>query len=171
LNKDCFMKCRLAAPRRLWIMLSVAAAVLSWAGCATIEGTGGGLSKVTGDAAANPQQPVPPTGAYTIELRSSLGKPQIRQMPLTGPTLIQQALEQSGAAKRFRRMNIVLLRAAGEERHKLDVKFDRKRGTVNPLYDYAILPGDHLVVTEDNSTPVDDMLGSLSTPLGLSARR
>ena len=166
------MKCQLAAQRRMWIMSSIAAAALSWAGCATIEGTAGGLSKVTGDAsAANAQQPVPPAGAYTIELRGSGHKPEMRQMPLTGPTLVQQALEQSGAAKRFRRMNIVVMRAAGDERHKLDVKFDRKRGTVNPLYDYALVPGDHLVVTEDTSTVVDDMLGSLSGPLGIPTRR
>ena len=165
------MKCQLAAQPRMWIILSVAATVLSWTGCATIDGTAGGLSKVTGDAAvANAQKPAAPAGTYTIEVRGSFGKPQIRQVPLTGPILIQQALEQSGVAKRFRRMNIVLMRAAGEQRHKLEVKFDRKLGTVNPLYDYALVPGDYLVVTEDNSTALDDMLGSLG-PLGLPARR
>lgn len=166
------MKCQLAAQRRMWVMLSVAAAALSSAGCATIDSTAGGLSKVTGDAAAANAQPLaPPAGAYTIELHASGRKPEIRQMPLTGPTLVQQALEQSGAAKRFRRMNIVVMRVGGDERHKLDVKFDRKLGTVNPLYDYALVPGDHLVVTEDTSTVLDDMLGSISAPLGLPTRR
>lgn len=166
------MKCQLAVQRRMWVMQWVAATALSWSGCATVDGTAGGLSKLTAGASApDARQPAPPAGAYTIELRSGNRKPEVRQMPLTGPTLVQQSLEQAGAAKRFRRMNIVLIRAAGDERHKLEVKFDRKLGAVQPLYDYALVPGDHLVVTEDSSTVLDDMLGSLSGPLGLSVRR
>jgi hypothetical protein len=46
----------------------------------------------------------------------------------------------------------------------MDVKYDRSKGNVNPLYDYALHPGDHLIVIEDTTTAFDDMLNSLAGP-------
>ena len=53
----------------------------------------------------------------------------------------------------------------GDQRAKLDVKYDHTKAQVNPLYDYALHPGDHVIVQEVTKTAFDDMLESIADPL------
>jgi hypothetical protein len=73
-------------------------------------------------------------------------------------------LEQTRLVKRFRRMDIHVLRPAGDQRAKLDVRYKHSDGQVDPLYDYALHAGDHLVVMENTTTVLDDMLNSVAGP-------
>lgn len=166
------MKRQFVAGRRVRVVLWTAAALSPFVGCATMDTPGGGLNKLAaGDPAAALKQPAAPAPTYTVEVRAQNGKPAIRTMPLTGPTLVQQALEQSGAAKRFRRIDVTLMRSSGDERHKLEVRIDPKLGTVKPPYDYAVVPGDHLVVTENTATVFGDMFKDVAPAFGRAARR
>jgi hypothetical protein len=117
------------------------------------------------------QTPQPNVPSISMELRASGKKPEISRVPLAGGMRVQQALEQSGAVGRFRRMDVRLMRPVRDTRQKLEVKYDHGAGSVNPLYDYALHPGDHLVVIEDTSTILDDMLESISGPVGRSVGR
>jgi hypothetical protein len=74
-------------------------------------------------------------------------------------------LEKANLIKKFRRMNIHIVRVVGDHRARMDVKYEHAKAHVDPLYDYALYPNDHLVVQEVTKTAFDDMLESLG-PLG-----
>ena len=135
-------------------------------GCAVMNRGESASLELPGKAEAIAGQPTAtagqPTASITIEVRADGKKPEIGQIPLNGSPRIQEVLEQSGLVKKFRRMDIVVMRAIGDQRQKLESKYDHSEGFVSPLYDYQLHPGDHLVVTEDTSTVFDDMLNSLA---------
>jgi hypothetical protein len=112
---------------------------------------------------ATPENP-----GFTVEFHASDARPQRLKLPLQEVTYIQGALEQSGALQRFARMKIHLYRRLPNRigEHKLDIAFDRGKRRVEPSFDYAIRPGDRLVIIEDTSTALDDMLESVAGPLG-----
>jgi hypothetical protein len=168
------MKSDSRSPNALLFLVSTALLACS-SGC-TIIGREEGLSLEFPNGAEPaaeqpselPEQAAAPVGAatasITIEVRPDGKRAEINQIPLNGAPRIQEVLEQTKLVKRFRRMDIVLMRVGGDERHKLDSRYDHSKGWVNPLYDYQLHPGDHLVVTEDTSNVFDDVLGSL-TPM------
>jgi len=141
-------------------------------GCTTVGLSSSATPDLPGESpGAAAQTPQLTTPSISMELRPSGKKPQISQLPLAGGMRVQQALEQTGAVKKFRRMDVRLMRNAGNERQKLEVKYDHEEGGVNPLYDYALHPGDHLVVIEDTATILDDMLQSITGPVGRAVGR
>lgn len=154
------------------ICLTLMGLLSLFAGCTTIGTSGADVMELAGERQdVLPQTPQPNMAAISMEVRPAGKKHEIKQMPLGQGMRIQQALERAGLDRRFRRMDIHLMRTAGGERHKLDVKYSREEGFVNPLYDYALHPGDHLVVIEDPSTILDDMLQSLTGPAGRALGR
>ena len=68
-------------------------------------------------------------------------------------------------------MNIEVIRVVGDERQKMDAKYNRGKGRVEFAYDYALRPGDHLIVTEDSTTALEQMVRSLAGPLGGAAEK
>lgn len=150
----------------IWIVLAGLAVILTAPGCAFID-TNDNDSITIGDDQLPVQPTTVPVATYTLEVREEGKKPEIKKLPLSEPTTVQATLVQNGLTKRFRRMNLDMGRVAKGERHKLEMKYDHAKKMVNPLYDYAIHPGDHLVVIEDTSTVLDDMIESVSKPLGL----
>jgi len=140
-------------------------------GCSTI-GTGEtSVSDLPGkgpDAWTGLQQPA--GESITTEIRPAGKEPELGNMPLVGIVRIQEALDQIGATKRFRRVNVRLMRDARGARQKLDIKCDQTNGRVEPHYDYVLHPGDHLVVSEDSTTALDDMLQSITGAIGMAPR-
>ncbi len=116
------------------------------------------------------QTPKQPAGSITMEVRPSNRRSEVRQIALTESMHIQEALEQAELTRRFKRMDLHVMRVAGDQRHKLDSKYSHKNGIVNPLYDYSLRPGDHLVVIEDPRNMFDDMLESVGGPLRALSR-
>ena len=49
-------------------------------------------------------------------------------------------------------------------------KDDQGSDRVAPEFDYAILPGDRIVVTEDPSSFIDDLMQPVLRPLGMANR-
>lgn len=132
------------------------------------------LATLFGDvpSPASTQVNAPPAIAgpkYQVEFREKGKQPQLAQLALPDVLYVQQALEQSGALGRFRRMKIEIYRHLPDGGgHRLDIPFDRAKRRVPPAGDYAIHPNDRIVVTEDTSTVVDDMLESLGGPFSKS---
>jgi len=144
---------------RIWQMGMASMAVLLLSGCSVMD-IGGKQTLPLPEAAA---MAAPAPGAsITMEIRPAGRKPEMVQLQLDNGTTIQQALEKAGLVKRFRRMKIEVMRVTGEQRAKLDAKYDHTKAQVNPLYDYALHPGDHLIVAQDTATTLDDMLESIS---------
>jgi hypothetical protein len=51
--------------------------------------------------------------------------------------------------------------------HVMELEFDRELKRIAPEYDYALLPGDRVVVTEDTTTVWDDVMVRALKPLGI----
>lgn len=113
---------------------------------------------------------VEPAAKYTVEIRPHQGKPQAVEKDLTEPLHVQAALEKTGALRKFRRMDLELFRPLPSGGwHKVKLEFDRGQHEVPPEYDYALLPGDRVIVTEDPRTIVDDAFESVLRPLGIDS--
>ena len=105
------------------------------------------------------------TPSISMEIRAAGKKPRIETVTLDGSMTVQQSLEKTNLTKAFRRMDIQILRMAGDQRLKMDVKYEHNQAQVDPLYDYALHPNDHVIVREVTKTTLDDMMESLG-PLG-----
>jgi hypothetical protein len=114
---------------------------------------------MSGGAIAQVSHTAPLPNACQVILKDADGKTTRTTLPLDKQRHIQDLLVQSGALKQFSRMDIALLRttpSGGKQR--MNVEFDRSKRAVEMQYDYFIMPGDVLLVNEDPSTIVDDMI-------------
>lgn len=110
-------------------------------------------------AIAQVSHAAPLPNACQVVIKDAAGKTTRTTLPLDKQQHIQDLLVQSGALRQFTRMDLALLRTTptgGKQR--MNVEFDRSKRAVEMQYDYFIMPGDVLLVTEDPSTIVDDMI-------------
>jgi len=112
---------------------------------------------------------------YSVEFHydKNKKKPEALERALTGTLHVQEALEQTGSFKKFRRCEIAIVRRLPNgSGHRIPVEYDRPAGRVNPEFDYAMLAGDRLIVTEDPTTVIDDMIAnSWISPLAAKTNR
>ena len=134
-------------------------------GCQTL--TLGNLSGTDAplQAATSPGEKSP---TYTVQYHPSEGRPEKIDIPWEEGVCLQDALVRAEALKRFRRANIELYRKPPDQELycKMEVHYDRGKRAIPPLYNYAVHPGDRLIVTEDPSDALDDMLETLKSPFG-----
>lgn len=148
--------------RHFWRIGVASMTVLLLSGCSVMDVGKNSSLPLPESAALAPS----PAATITMEIRAAGKKPEMTQVQLENGVTVQQMLEKMKLVKRFRRMNIEVMRVTDQQRAKLDVKYDHSKAHVNPLYDYALYPGDHLIVAEDTSTAIDDMFRSLSKSFG-----
>lgn len=119
----------------------------------------------------------PETPSYTVELRGLNKKTTEVTAALPRSITVQQALEQSKATKKFKRMQVAVARKSVEtgQVEYFKVPFDKNKGSVDILHDYALQPGDRVVVIEDNGSMITDALEQATSPitnaLGLDMRK
>ena len=119
------------------------------------------------NAAAPTVQPGP---TFTVEIVPEHGNAARVQFPHTPESHVQDALDQSRAVKKFRRMTVEVLRPDADGSGRVDrmaAKFNSGKRQVSMLTDYSLYPGDVVRVTEDTSTILDDIV---EKSLGLSTR-
>lgn len=131
-------------------------------GCSTLNSDLSSLLMLGSPAEQLPQELPPGVPSVTVVMVAAGEEPVSAPFPIQDITHVQTALERTGLQNRFGRMQIELYRPLDGGNHKLDIAFDRAKRQVPPGFDYALHPGDRLVVTEDTSTVVDDMLNSLN---------
>ena len=110
---------------------------------------------------------------YAIELHPSEGKPTVIEKTLTGGEAmhVQDALEATGAHKKYKRFFLELMRPMPSGGwHEMTLAYDRPSKRVAPEFDYAVLPGDRIVITQDPSTLFDDIVEPVLKPLGFAKR-
>jgi hypothetical protein len=152
--------------RRL-TMLGIAAILSGLVGCSMFKEkvTPKLTAAVTKGAAAD----APPPAKFVVEVHPEKGKPQSVEKTLTDQTFMQTALDQTGALKKFKRATIQVYRPLPSGGwHKMDLEFDPDSHRIPPEYDYAVLPGDRIIVTEDPSTVFDDFAKRALEPLGIT---
>lgn len=154
---------------RCWLMIFIVAAGGASAGCAGFQDAAGGdsLTWLTGKTEKPAETPLPLTGAYTVEIRREGHKTETVQLPHRPETRLQNAVEQSGAAKKFRRMTLYVVRTPpnGGPKQRMSAAYDAGERRVAWESDYAIYPGDHIVITQDNSSELDKLVQRFLGPL------
>ncbi len=99
-------------------------------------------------------------GTYKVEMETTFGK-QVGIAQLTGEMTIQQVLEHSGAIKKFRAMEIMIVRQLeGQLPLKMYVDFDSQTDEVKMHQNYAIHPNDHIFIKAKSNSPFDQFLGN-----------
>ena len=102
--------------------------------------------------------------SYTVLLKGS--KPQT--LEITEGMTVQSVLDNTGAKKRFGKMDIVVKRMIpGKQfRHNLPVDYDAGKKRVPYDQDYTIHPNDIVLISPDNTTQLDKVVDALSGVLG-----
>ena len=99
-------------------------------------------------------------GQYQMQLIPKRGKPSVEKINITGPVTVQDALETSGATKKFGLMKISLGRIIKDKGTllKLPVEYDFRSKTVRPEQNYEILPGDTITVSPKKSNSLEKII-------------
>ena len=111
---------------------------------------------------ANATSAAVPGGHCSVEIRG-LGKPKLETVQVTSETRVQNVIEQTRGAK-FRRLKAHILRPSTYkpgETVKLVSNFDPKKGKITWETDYAVLPGDKVVIARDTTTAFDRAVGGI----------
>lgn len=102
-----------------------------------------------------------PAGKYIVEFRDADGRGNATEFNIEGPLNAHDALQTAKATKKFSRITVELVRPLPNGTwHRLPIEYDRSIRRVPAECDYAILPGDRLIVTEDTGNILTDMLNS-----------
>lgn len=156
--------------RGIILLMTLASAALFSTGCSIFQPQVSPQLTAEVTAAADGSQPAEP-GSMIVEIRPDGSEPKRTEVELTEPLHVQDAMEKTGASKKFRRCFVDLLRPLPDGRlHRMSLEFDRDNKRVPPEFDYAVLPGDRLVITEDTSNLVDDAMNAAMKPFGGAQR-
>jgi hypothetical protein len=152
--------------RRLTV-LALSAVLSGLVGCSMFKEQA--TPKLSAEVTPGPQLEGTPAAKYVVEIRPEKGKAKSVEKPLSDQVQVQTALEQTGALKKFDRALISVYRPLPSGGwHKMDLEFDHQNHRVPPEYDYAVLPGDRIVVTEDPRNMLDDVMERALKPLGIN---
>ena len=152
--------------RRLTV-LGIAAILSCFVGCSMFQEQV--TPKLNAEVTHGEAPAGPPAAKFVVEIRPDKGKPQAVEKPLGDQTHVQTALEQTGALKKFDRATVAVYRPLPTGGwHKMNLEFDRKSHSVPPEYDYSVLPGDRIIVTEDTTNVMDDVMERALKPLGIN---
>ncbi|MCA9150954.1 MAG: hypothetical protein KDA92_16695 [Planctomycetales bacterium] len=113
------------------------------------------------------EKPLDSQTTCSVEFRGG-SKDKTISVPVTSETRVQDVLEVSRATSKFRNLDVYILRATpqGPERAlKMACRFDRKERRIGFESDYAVLPGDRVIVSEDHSSRFDQIMSSVVGPV------
>ena len=103
-------------------------------------------------------------GQYRVQLIPGRGKPTVENVDIVGPVTVQDALEASGAIRKFGLMKITLSRITKENGTllKLPVDYKVRSKTVPDGQNYNLLPGDTLTVSPKESKALEKAIGAFT---------
>lgn len=136
--------------KRIELLLIVVLA-LGFTGCAVLPSL-----TVEGD---NPESPAQDgEGRFIVEKHPWLGKPELYHGVISKPITIQEALNESGAGNMARSAEVDLIRRLPDGGVlKLPVEFNKDK-QVKFEQDYALHPGDRIVVRAKSESPLDKLV-------------
>src|SRR5690606_36892095 len=121
----------------------------------------------TADKLAQFSHPSPDGGSATtpaaaqvkLEVRPESRSPQTAHIPLEQITHAQGALDYSRTMKKFRRSAVEIYRPTPSGPYlKMPCRIDPKTKKISTESDYALHPGDHVVISEVPFTIWDEMM-------------
>ncbi len=141
--------------------LPVLVILLLGSGCATLSP--GGTELPEAPASGAPGQPM-----ILVEMQSPEKGGSEVKIPLSAAPTLQAAVEQSKAARKFKRFHIAISRLphhSAPAPQKLVSKYDHVAKRVPFEYDYSLQAGDRVVIVEDKTSTLDDVFGTIVAPL------
>ena len=106
------------------------------------------------------QQASPSQETVTVQLRQANRSPKNIKVPFTPEMRLQQVLDTSKAPFRNRLAYIIRTSPKTGEQHRLEANFGNNR-RVSLETDYAIQPGDRVVIAEDTTSSFDRVMKSM----------
>ena len=145
--------------RFIFRALAVAFTCIVFSGCQSFDVNS---NAVVGTSSPTPEAEV--IGQYQLQLIPSFGSPVIEKVDIAGPVTVQDALEASGAIRKFRSMKISLGRIVKDKGHllKLPIDYQVRSKTVRDDQNYQLLPGDTLTVSSKKSNSIDKAIEAIS---------
>lgn len=146
-----------AGLRPRWAALGLTLLALSLStGCASLQ--------VANPAGVVAEQAATSGPMYQLEMKSSLGRTTVERAPIEGAMTIQDALEKSGALKKYRSMDITLSRIVNDSNQllRLPVGFDASEDHVLPEQNYALHPGDTISIAPGSASSIENMIDSMT---------
>jgi hypothetical protein len=134
--------------RRFAVLLLLAV----FAGCASFANLGSN-GRYEDESSSDPAK------KYTVEMGNMMSRPTIYEGKFEDNMTVQMALERSGAIRRYRNMDIAIERTVEETGMPLRmvVQYWPAKRSVSPEQDYALLPGDRIIV--EPASGLRDALG------------
>jgi len=142
----------------------------SMVGCSVFPSTEGSLA-LQQQVPSGSTAPSENSGKVILEVRPESKSAQTVHVPLSEVTHAQNALERSRSMKKFRRSLVDIYRPTPNGSSlRLSCKINPKTKKIEAGSDYALHPGDYVVVSEDPTTMWDDMLKQVSGPMKILKR-
>jgi hypothetical protein len=134
------------------LLLLVATWLVSTCGCAMKLWNADPAQAELADIASQPQATV------YVEYHAASGKKSREEVPLQPNMTVQGLITQTKADKKFRRITVDLVRTTGGEPHKLKITYLNEANRVDYTFDYALHPGDRLLIKQDTTSQLAAML-------------
>ena len=147
---------------QLAIAIALFATAISLSGCAINGASMNPLGKFL--PSKNKPEMTADTPTYKVIFQGKPGgQPKVFTGHLTEPITVQQALEESGATKKYRNMLIDLARRTPQSSEILRLPITYQPGERHVLeqQNYSILPGDEILIRRGSKGPIDAMLRSI----------
>jgi hypothetical protein len=119
---------------------------------------------ISGQHVSTDDQAIAGNQANVIVVKQANGRdPVATTIPYNPSMVVDEALAKSGGKSWFGRSKIQVVRGSENgETLKMDVEYDNSEDRVEPLYNYALHAGDRVIVEEDKSNALTDMLDQLN---------
>ena len=133
-------------------------AMLASTGCSTLPLAQSQALPTAATAATESQ------GVYEVQMQGAFAKTSVSRGVIDGPITVQTVLQRSGALKKFRNMDITLLRIVKENGQplKLPVDFIPAKKTIRPEQDYAIHPNDRILIVSRSNNTIDKIVDTVT---------
>lgn len=137
--------------------LLVALLTIATTGCST-------LSLATTDRDADPSVSAD-LGQYQVLMQANFGKSPTYTGTIDGSLTIQDALERSGALKKYRNMEIDLFREieGSYQPLKMSALYDPGKRIVRPETNYGLRAGDSILVKTKTENSLGKLMGQFSS--------
>ena len=114
------------------------------------------------------QTPQAAFGHYTVEIQNAYGAKQRAKFELRQGMFLQDALRESKVLDQFNFMTIKLRRPTDDPMRflPLDIEFNPEFRRIEPINDYAIHDGDYIIVRQQATGELDEMIGNLRSQAG-----
>lgn len=140
-------------------LLAIATLCMMSTGCSTVSSLTSKPLPVDGNASA-----AAPLGTYAVEMHPTFGGPKRYEGQLAAGATVSDALAKSGAVKKFRGMDVEILRKVEKDGRtrglRMPVKYDTRLRGPSPEQDYALLDGDRLVVKPNDGGSIVRLITS-----------